>query len=102
MCYNVGAREERQKVASNQSPIPRYVISVAARLVGVAPHTLRLYEQKGLLQPARLHGRNRLYSDADIVRLRRIAELARQGVNPAGIKLILEMEERSQADKLTI
>ena len=89
-------------MANNQSPIPRYVISVAARLVGVAPHTLRLYEQKGLLQPARSHGRNRLYSDADIARLRRIAELARQGVNPAGIKLILEMEERSQADKLTI
>jgi len=64
----------------------------------VAPHTLRLYEQKGLLQPARLHGRNRLYSDADIVRLRRIAELARQGVNLAGIKVILEMEERSQTN----
>jgi len=85
-------------MASQQSSIPRYVISVAARLVGVAPHTLRLYEQKGLLQPARLHGRNRLYSDADIVRLRRIAELARQGVNLAGIKVILEMEERSQTN----
>ena len=84
-------------MASQQSSIPRYVISVAARLVGVAPHTLRLYEQKGLLQPARLHGRNRLYSDADIVRLRRIAELARQGVNLAGIKLVLEMEEQSQS-----
>jgi len=85
-------------MASQQSSIPRYVISVTARLVGVAPHTLRLYEQKGLLQPARLHGRNRLYSDADIVRLRRIAELARQGVNLAGIKVILEMEERSQTN----
>jgi len=89
-------------MAGHQSSIPRYVISVAARLVGVAPHTLRLYEQKGLLQPARSHGRNRLYSDADIARLRRIAELARQGVNPAGIKLILEMEERGQADQLKI
>jgi len=89
-------------MANQQSSIPRYVISVAARLVGVAPHTLRLYEQKGLLQPARLHGRNRLYSDADIVRSRRIAELARQGVNLAGIRLILEMEEQGQADQLKI
>jgi MerR family transcriptional regulator/heat shock protein HspR len=102
MCYNAGAREERQKVASNKTQIPRYVISVAARLVGVAPHTLRLYEQKGLIKPARTNGRNRLYSDADMARLRRIAELARQGINLAGIKLILEMEERGQADKLKI
>jgi MerR family transcriptional regulator/heat shock protein HspR len=84
-------------MTSQQSLIPRYVISVAARLVGVAPHTLRLYEQKGLLKPARSNGRNRLYSDADIALLRRIAELARQGVNLAGIKLILQMEERGQA-----
>jgi len=89
-------------MAGQQSSIPRYVISVAARLVGVAPHTLRLYEQKGLLQPARSHGRNRLYSDADIVRSRRIAELARQGVNLAGIRLILEVEEQGQADQLKI
>jgi MerR family transcriptional regulator/heat shock protein HspR len=102
MCYNAGTREERQKVANNKMQIPRYVISVAARLVGVAPHTLRLYEQKGLIKPARTNGRNRLYSDADMARLRRIAELARQGVNLAGIKLILEMEERGQADKLKI
>jgi MerR family transcriptional regulator/heat shock protein HspR len=84
-------------MTSQQSSIPRYVISVAARLVGVAPHTLRLYERKGLLKPARSNGRNRLYSDADIALLRRIAELARQGVNLAGIKLILQMEERGQA-----
>jgi MerR family transcriptional regulator/heat shock protein HspR len=72
---------------------PRYTMSVAARLVGVAAHTLRAYEREGLLTPGRLGVRNRLYSDADIARARHLADLARQGINMAGIKTILRMEE---------
>lgn len=72
---------------------PRYTISVAARLAGVPAHALRTYERAGLLTPGRLGKRNRLYSDEDIARARRIAELARQGINIAGIKAILAMEQ---------
>jgi MerR family transcriptional regulator, heat shock protein HspR len=75
---------------------PCYTMSVAARLAGLPPHALRSYEQAGLLAPARLGKRNRLYSDADIMRARHIAELARRGINMAGIKTILQMEESKQ------
>lgn len=74
----------------------RYTTSVAARLVGVPAHTLRLYEREGLIVPGRLGVRNRLYSDADIENARHIAELARQGINMAGIKAILEMEKQQK------
>ena len=74
-----------------------YTTSIAARLAGVPAHALRMYEKQGLLSPARLGGRNRLYSDADIARARHIAELARQGINMAGIKTILRMEEQHQS-----
>lgn len=73
-------------------------MSVAARLVGVPAHTLRMYEREGLLHPGRLGARNRLFSDADLERARHIAELARQGINMAGIKAILVMEEQSQTN----
>lgn len=72
---------------------PRYTTSVAARLAGVPAYTLRLYEREGLISPGRLGKRNRLFSDTDVARARRIAELARQGINMAGIKTILRMEE---------
>ena len=72
--------------------LPRYVISVASRLVGVPPHTLRSFERAKLIEPARTEGNIRLYSDADIEILRRIVELSKQGVNLAGIRVILEME----------
>lgn len=72
--------------------IPRYVISVASRLVGVPPHTLRSYEQADLIEPARTEGNIRLYSDADIRILHRIVELSEQGVNLTGIRIILQME----------
>ena len=72
---------------------PRYTMSVAARLAGVLPHALRMYEREGLMTPGRLGKRNRLYSDADIARARHIAGLARQGINMAGIKAILGMEQ---------
>jgi MerR family transcriptional regulator, heat shock protein HspR len=69
-----------------------YVISVAAELAGVHPQTLRIYERKGLLEPARTAGGNRRYSDADLERLRRIAELTEEGMNLAGVRRVLELE----------
>jgi MerR family transcriptional regulator, heat shock protein HspR len=70
-----------------------YVISVAAELAGVHPQTLRIYERKGLLAPARTSGRSRRYSDRDIELLRRIQELTNDGVSLAGVQRILELEE---------
>ena len=69
-----------------------YIISVAAELAGVHPQTLRIYEQKGLVQPHRTRGNTRRYSDADIVRLRYVQRLTAGGVNLAGAKRILELE----------
>ena len=71
-----------------------YVISVAAELAGMHPQTLRIYERKGLLEPARTAGGNRRYSDDDIDRLRRIADLAGEGMNLAGIRRVMELEEQ--------
>ena len=70
-----------------------YVISVAAELAGMHPQTLRIYERRGLLEPARTAGGNRRYSDDDIERLRRISELAADGMNLAGIRRVMELEE---------
>ncbi|MCB0993824.1 MAG: helix-turn-helix transcriptional regulator [Acidimicrobiales bacterium] len=69
-----------------------YVISVAAELAGVHPQTLRIYERRGLVEPARTGGGSRRYSDADIDRLRRIQELTADGMNLAGVKRVLELE----------
>ena len=71
-----------------------YVISVAAELAGVHPQTLRIYERKGLLDPARTIGGNRRYSEGDIERLRRISALTADGLNLAGVKRVLELEEQ--------
>ena len=68
-------------------------MSVAARLTGIPAYTLRTYEREGVLTPGRLGTRNRLFSDADLAQARHIAELARQGINMAGIKAILKMEQ---------
>lgn len=70
-----------------------YVISVAAELAGVHPQTLRIYERKGLLEPSRTPGGSRRYSDADISLLRRIQELTDEGLNLAGVKRVLELEQ---------
>lgn len=70
-----------------------YVISVAAELAGMHPQTLRIYERRGLVTPARTTGGNRRYSDADIARLRRIAQLASTGMNLEGIKHVMSLEE---------
>jgi MerR family transcriptional regulator/heat shock protein HspR len=80
--------------ASNQ---PRYVISVAAKIIGLHPQTLRHYENVGLVMPERSQGNIRLYSPADIDRLRQIIRLTDElGVNLAGVQIILDMRERLQ------
>ena len=76
---------------------PRYMISVAAELVGMHPQTLRMYEQKGLVQPKRTAGNTRLYSEADLERLRLIQKLTTQlGLNLAGVEAVLGLEEQLQ------
>lgn len=69
-----------------------YVISVAAELAGMHPQTLRIYERRGLVAPARTQGGNRRYSDVDIDRLRRISELAAEGMNLEGIRRVMDLE----------
>jgi MerR family transcriptional regulator/heat shock protein HspR len=78
-----------------------YVISVAAELAGMHPQTLRIYERRGLVQPARTQGGNRRYSDVDIDRLRKISELAAEGMNLEGIRRVMQLEaevERLRAE----
>jgi MerR family transcriptional regulator/heat shock protein HspR len=74
-----------------------YVISVAAELAGVHPQTLRIYERKGLLEPARTSGRSRRYSDEDIELLRRIQQLTTEGVSLVGVQRILALESELRA-----
>lgn len=69
-----------------------YVISVAAELAGVHPQTLRIYERKGLVDPARTVGGSRRYSQVDIERLRRIQDLTNAGVSLEGVRRIMELE----------
>ena len=74
---------------------PRYMISVAADLVGMHPQTLRIYEQKGLVRPKRTAGNTRLYSEADLERLRLIQRLTTElGLNLAGVELVLQLEDQ--------
>jgi MerR family transcriptional regulator, heat shock protein HspR len=73
---------------------PRYMISVAAELVGMHPQTLRIYEQKGLVRPKRTSGNTRLYSDADVARLQLIQRLTTEiGLNLAGVERVLHLED---------
>ena len=73
---------------------PRYMISVAADLVGMHPQTLRLYEARGLVRPARTPGGTRLYSDGDVERLRLIQRLTTElGLNLAGVEHVLRLED---------
>jgi MerR family transcriptional regulator/heat shock protein HspR len=69
-----------------------YVISVAAELAGVHPQTLRIYERKGLLDPARTVGGSRRYSEHDIAQLRRIQDLTTAGLNLEGVRRVIELE----------
>jgi MerR family transcriptional regulator/heat shock protein HspR len=76
---------------------PRYMISIAAELVGMHPQTLRIYESKGLIRPKRTPGGTRLYSDADVERLQLIQQLTSElGLNLAGVERVLHLEDQLQ------
>ena len=76
---------------------PRYMISVAADLVGMHPQTLRIYEQKGLVRPKRTPGNTRLYSERDLHRLKLIQRLTTElGLNLAGVEHVLRLEDELQ------
>jgi MerR family transcriptional regulator, heat shock protein HspR len=80
---------------------PRYMISVAAELVGMHPQTLRIYEAKGLVRPKRTPGNTRLYSEADLDRLRLIQRLTTElGLNLAGVETVLRLED--ELDKMRL
>jgi MerR family transcriptional regulator/heat shock protein HspR len=73
---------------------PRYMISVAADLVGMHPQTLRIYESKGLIRPKRTAGNTRLYSEADLERLRVIQRLTNElGLNLAGVEHVMRLQD---------
>ena len=73
---------------------PRYMISVAAELVGMHPQTLRIYETRGLVRPRRTPGNTRLYSERDLERLRVIQRLTTElGLNLAGVERVLQLED---------
>lgn len=74
---------------------PRYVISIAARIVGIETHTLRYYERLGLVQPYRSEGNIRYYSEGDIEQLRHVKTLMNDlGVNPAGAEVVVRMAKK--------
>src|SRR6478735_5983173 len=76
--------------------VPVYVISVAAKLSGLHPQTLRQYDRLGLVSPGRTVGRGRRYSTRDVAQLREVQRLSQElGINLAGIKRILELEEEN-------
>ena len=80
---------------TSDSEEPRYVISIAARMLGVHTHTLRYYEKIGIIDPSRSRGNIRLYSDRDIAQLRQIKILMEDlGINIAGAEVILRMAQR--------
>ena len=73
---------------------PVYMISIVAKIAGVHPQTLRFYENEGLIKPSRTEGRTRLYSERDLIKVKRIVSLTRErGVNVAGTHLILKLED---------
>lgn len=88
---------------NNKRDEPVYMISVAARLVGVHPQTLRIYERKRLLMPGRTPKSTRLYSDRDIERLKLIQRLTQdEGINLAGVKMIMELQVQVEEIQATV
>jgi MerR family transcriptional regulator/heat shock protein HspR len=93
-------------VSSVEYERPRYMISVAADLVGMHPQTLRIYENKGLVRPGRTPGGTRLYSERDLDRLRLIQRLTTElGLNLAGVARVISLEDelaqmRARFDRL--
>jgi DNA-binding transcriptional MerR regulator len=92
---NVQAEAEKMRESDPTQGL--FGISVAAELVGLAPQSLRMYEDRGLLEPARTDGGTRRYSYDDLDRLRRISELLAAGLNLAGIAMVMDLE-RQNAD----
>lgn len=86
---------ERNRGAERTRTRAVYVISVAAELAGMHPQTLRIYERRGLVSPARTEGGNRRYSDEDIELLRRISELTDEGMNLEGIRRVMRLEDEN-------
>ena len=82
---------------------PRYMISVAADLVGMHPQTLRIYESKGLIRPKRTAGNTRLYSEADIERLQMIQQLTNDlGLNLAGVEQVMQLQDEVERMRRTL
>ncbi len=79
-----------------------FAISVAAELAGVHPQTLRIYEREGLVQPARSEGGTRRYSAEDVERLRLIAALTGDGLNLAGVKKVLALQQQLAELRATV
>jgi MerR family transcriptional regulator, heat shock protein HspR len=95
-------RRPSQSRESRKLPFPEdqgvFMISVAAQLAGMHPQTLRIYEERGLIKPARSAKRTRLYSQRDVERLKRIQELTTEfGLNLAGVDRVLALEELMQS-----
>jgi MerR family transcriptional regulator/heat shock protein HspR len=88
----------KRKTESDATGEPRYIISVAARILGIQTHTLRYYERIGIIEPSRSAGNIRLYSDSDIDKLRRVKNLIDDlGINLAGVEVILHMVDRIES-----
>jgi MerR family transcriptional regulator, heat shock protein HspR len=87
----------RRRASNHDAARGVYMISVAAELAGMHPQTLRIYESRGLITPKRSSGNTRLYSEADVARLRRIQELTSElGMNLAGVEKVFELEQEMQ------
>jgi MerR family transcriptional regulator/heat shock protein HspR len=89
-----GGSRADDKTPANDRDRPLYMISVAAELAGMHPQTLRIYENKGLVNPKRSAGNTRLYSQADIEQLELIGQLTSEGINLAGVLRITDLQER--------
>ncbi|HKV57964.1 MAG TPA: MerR family transcriptional regulator [Ktedonobacteraceae bacterium] len=87
-------RTPAENMSGSNANLPKYTIGVVSQMLGLPPQMLRRYEEAGLLEPARQSGKNRLYSDADVVVLEEIAALYEQGVNAVGIRHIIQMRRQ--------
>jgi len=87
------AEDDQPQSPEEDRALGKYPISVASKLTGVPEHKLRAFESAELIGPDRTEGGTRLFSDDELEKIRRIAELADKGVNYAGIREILEMTE---------